>query len=321
MREKLKSGLQSLKNKLSQAWRSFSAGFAKGWKSFSAWASRKWKSFSAWASRNWKSFSAWGSKGWKAFCKTRFAIAIRNGAAKLWDSRPIRAIRTKAGALKGMLPKKAPPVQSSEPKAVRTEKKSAAQMVEDGDLTTEAIESELRREKYKHRYSGLLRSTVYTLIVIAAAAALVATLLLPVLQIYGNSMSPTLREGDVVVTIKTNSYDYGDICSFYYSNRILVKRVIGKPMDRIDIDDDGNVYVNGKLLDEPYVKEKAKGVCDIDFPFRVPEGSYFMIGDHRETSIDSRSSTIGCISQDEIVGKILFTVWPIKHFGVTKYYI
>ena len=181
-----------------------------------------------------------------------------------------------------------------------------------------ALEAELKRVKFKSRYGKLLRSTIYALIVTAAAAALIATLVLPVLQIYGTSMTPTLTEGDIVLSVKTKNLERGDIICFYYSNRILVKRVIGLPFDTITIDENGNIYINesSEPIDEPYLTEKAFGECDLDFPIQVPENSYFVVGDHRATSIDSRSSTVGCISYDEIVGRIIFTIWPLKHFGI-----
>ncbi len=181
--------------------------------------------------------------------------------------------------------------------------------------TKDELERELRRAKYNDKYVKLLKSTVGALIVTAAAAALVATLVLPVLQIYGSSMTPTLVEGDVVVTLKTSDMHRGDIVSFYYSNRILVKRVIGLPLDTISIDNDGNVYVNGAYVEEPYLSEKALGECDIEFPYTVPEASYFVMGDHRATSIDSRTTAVSCITQDEIVGKIIYTIWPLKNLG------
>lgn len=184
--------------------------------------------------------------------------------------------------------------------------------------TTKQIEAELGRVKYSARYRRVLFSTLYALIITAAVAALIATLILPVLQIYGNSMTPTLVEGDIVLSVKTKNIKRGDIISFYYSNRILVKRVIGLPLDEIDIDEDGTVYVNGEKIDEPYVLEKSLGTCDIEFPYQVPEASYFVMGDHRETSIDSRTSAVGSISTDEIVGKIIFSVWPMKHFGAVN---
>ncbi len=181
----------------------------------------------------------------------------------------------------------------------------------------EVLEAELRRVKFRSRYGQLLRSTIYALIVTAAAAALIATLVLPVLQIYGTSMTPTLSEGDIVVSVKKKDFSRGDIICFYYSNRVLVKRVIGLPFDTITIDEFGNIFINGSAepLDEPYIDTKSLGECDQEFPIQVPEGAYFVVGDHRETSIDSRSSTIGFISLDEIVGKIIFTVWPFRHFG------
>ena len=181
--------------------------------------------------------------------------------------------------------------------------------------TTAELETELRRVRFRSRYGKLLRSTLYALIVTAAAAALLATLVLPVLQIYGSSMTPLLAEGDIVVSLKTRNIQRGDVVSFYYSNRILVKRVIGLPLDKISMDEDGNVYVNGTYLEEPYLFEKALGECDIDFPYQVPELSYFVIGDHRETSVDSRTSAVGCVSQEEIVGKIFYVIWPFKRIG------
>ena len=179
----------------------------------------------------------------------------------------------------------------------------------------EQLEHELHREIFKAKYMKTLRSSFFALVISAAVAVLIATFVLPVLQIYGSSMQPTLQEGDVAVSVKLKKFEYGDVISFYYSNKILVKRVIGKPLDLINIDADGNVYVNGEILNEPYIKEKSQGETDLEYPFRVPEGSYFVIGDQRESSIDSRMSSVGCISHEEIVGKILFVAWPIKHFG------
>lgn len=176
------------------------------------------------------------------------------------------------------------------------------------------LRKELHRERYKRRFRRILRSTVNALIVVAAIAALIATLVLPVLQIAGISMEPSLNDGDIVVLMKTDKLQTGDLCAFYYSNKILIKRIIGAPGDYLWINDDGTVYLNGEELIEPYVSEKALGECDTEFPYQVPENSYYMLGDHRETSIDSRSSVIGSIAQDQIIGKILFRIWPIKDF-------
>ncbi len=156
----------------------------------------------------------------------------------------------------------------------------------------------------------MLKSTVYALVIVAAVAVIIATLILPVVQITGTSMEPTLEEGDIVVLIKTDDLERGDLCAFSYSNKILIKRVIGLPGDYIHIDADGNVFVNGKQIDEPYVTNKSLGDADIEFPYQVPENRYFMLGDHRDTSVDSRNSVIGCIATDQMVGKILFKLWP-----------
>lgn len=184
-----------------------------------------------------------------------------------------------------------------------------------GKPTPEQIEEELRRVKYKRRYRTVLRSTVYTLITVAAIAILVATLWLPVLQIYGNSMTPTLQDGEIIFSLKTSDFKTGDIIAFYYNNKILVKRVICGPGDWIDIDEDGTVYVNEVRIDEPYLTEKALGECNITLPFQVPDGRYFVMGDHRTLSIDSRNTAVGCVAQEQIVGKILFRVWPISRIG------
>ena len=182
----------------------------------------------------------------------------------------------------------------------------------------EQLTAELERVKYKRRYKRILRSTVYTLIVVAAVAVLVATIWMPVLQIYGASMAPTLDEGDIVITVKGSDFAPGDLVAFYMGNKILVKRCIAGPGQWVDIDADGNVYVDGKLLDEPYLTEKALGDCDIKLPYQVPDNRYFCMGDHRSTSVDSRSTTVGCVSDEQIVGKIVFRVWPMPDFGTLR---
>ena len=178
----------------------------------------------------------------------------------------------------------------------------------------DSLQKELKRELYKRRFRRLLRSTVNALIVVAAVAALIATLVLPVLQIAGTSMEPSLQDGDIVVLAKTDRLDTGDLCAFYYSNKILIKRVIGTPGDYLWIEPEGTVFLNGTELDEPYIAEKALGECDVEFPYQVPENAFFMMGDQRETSIDSRSSVIGCIAEDQIIGKILCKFWPLSEF-------
>ena len=177
------------------------------------------------------------------------------------------------------------------------------------------LERELEREQYKVRYRQTLKSTIYALITVAAAAVLVATLWLPVLKIYGNSMKPTLNNGQIVLSWKTRELETEDIIAFYYNNKVLVKRVIAQPGDWVDIDGDGNVYVNGTLLEEPYLAEKARGECDIELPYQVPENRYFVMGDHRSTSVDSRSSVVGCIAEDQIVGRLVLCVWPLEELG------
>ena len=184
--------------------------------------------------------------------------------------------------------------------------------------TIPELQSELKRELYKRRYRSVLRSTVYALIVVAAVAVLVATIWLPVLQIYGNSMTPTLSEDDIVLSLKGADFEPGDLVAFYLGNKILVKRCIAGPGQWVDIDADGNVYVDGELLDEPYLPEKALGECDLELPYQVPEDRYFCMGDHRSTSVDSRTTTVGCVSEEQIVGKIVFRVWPLSEFGGLK---
>ena len=182
----------------------------------------------------------------------------------------------------------------------------------------EQLPAELSRERYKRRYRRVLRSTVYTLVVVAAIAVLVATIWMPVLQIFGSSMSPTLCEGDVVVAIKGPDFKQGDLVAFYFGNKILVKRCIAGPGQWVNIDEAGNIYVDSKLLDEPYLTEKALGDCDIELPYQVPESRYFCVGDHRLTSVDSRHTSVGCISEEQIVGKIVFRVWPLSNLGTLK---
>lgn len=179
----------------------------------------------------------------------------------------------------------------------------------------EIMQRELKRERYKRRFRRILRSTINALIVVAAIAALIATLVLPVLQIAGTSMEPSLNDGDIVLLMKTDRLQTGDLCAFYYSNKILIKRVIGLPGDYLWINQEGTVYVNNEELYEPYVSEKALGECDIEFPYQVPENHFFLLGDHRETSIDSRSTVIGSVAEDQMIGKLLCKIWPLSEFA------
>lgn len=178
------------------------------------------------------------------------------------------------------------------------------------------LEAELEREQYKNRFGSVLRSTAFSLIVVAAAAVLIAVLLLPVLQISGTSMTESLQDKDIVVALNGKKYKTGDIIAFYYNNNILVKRVIAAAGDWVDIDDEGNVYVNEELLEEPYISEKALGDCNITLPYQVPDGRCFVMGDHRATSIDSRNTAVGCVSSDMVIGKILIRVWPLSGLGI-----
>ena len=185
--------------------------------------------------------------------------------------------------------------------------------------TKSQVETERKRYRRQKAYNKALRGTIYVLTIVAAVAVLIATLILPVLQIEGTSMEPPLSNGDVVLLMKTTHFERGDLCAFTWNNKLLVKRVIGLPGDWIEIDTDGTVYLNGDKLDEPYVQQTALGECDLEFPFQVPQEQYFVIGDMRESSIDSRNSLIGCILKDQIVGKVFFRVWPFKKISFFKH--
>lgn len=184
--------------------------------------------------------------------------------------------------------------------------------------TVRQLEAELKRERYKRRYIAALKGTVFTLITVAAVAVLVATLWLPVLQIYGTSMTPTLQDGNIVVSVKSGQLNPGDVVAFYYNNKILVKRVIAGPGDWVDIKEDGTVFVNEKELLEPYLDEKALGDCNIELPYQVPESRVFVMGDHRSISVDSRNTAVGCVAEEQIVGKLVFCLWPFESFGTIR---
>lgn len=177
------------------------------------------------------------------------------------------------------------------------------------------LEAELARVRYHGRFGAVLRSTIAILVVVAAVAVLIATLWMPVLQIYGSSMTPTLQEGEIVVSVKGSELKRGEIVAFYYNNKVLVKRLIATPGEWVDIDADGYVTVNGEPLDEPYLQEHALGDTNIALPYQVPDGRYFVMGDHRSTSIDSRNTAVGCVAEEQLVGRIVFCVWPLRSFG------
>lgn len=182
----------------------------------------------------------------------------------------------------------------------------------------EEVSEELARVRSGRKYRKTLRSTVYVLVTVAAFAVLVATLWMPVLEVYGTSMSPSLNEGELVASVKSGKFDTGDVIAFYYNNKILVKRVIAGPGDWVDIQDDGTVLVNGTVLDEPYVEELAFGDTDIDLPYQVPEGRWFVMGDHRSVSVDSRSKAVGPVASEQVVGRLVYRLWPLDSIGMVE---
>ena len=189
---------------------------------------------------------------------------------------------------------------------------------ETGKPSIEDLKAELQRENRKKEYGKTFRNTIFVLIVVAAAAVLISSFFISVLRITGDSMTPTFESGQIVIAKNTEKFEPGELIAFYYNNRVLVKRVVGSPGDWIDIDDKGNVSVNGVVLDEPYLTEKSLAPSDIDFPYQVPENRYFVLGDHRSVSIDSRSSTVGCVSREQLIGKVIFRVYPFSSFGEIK---
>ena len=180
--------------------------------------------------------------------------------------------------------------------------------------TIDLLEGELKRTQYNRRYRRTLRTTIFSLLLVAAVAVIIAVLLLPVLQISSGSMENTLVDGDMVISLNNGKYETGDIIGFYYNNVVLIKRVIATSGDWVDIAEDGTVTVNGVVLDEPYVAEKALGECNIKLPYQVPQGKCFVLGDNRTESIDSRNTAVGCISNDVVVGRLLARIWPLKSF-------
>ena len=184
--------------------------------------------------------------------------------------------------------------------------------------TVEQLESELRRERHRRSYRSTLLSTISALVIVAAIAVLVSMLALPVLQVVGESMTPSIYQGEIVIAPKGTAFQKGDIIAFYFNNKILVKRVIANAGEWVNIDEDGNVFINDVPLDEPYLTEKAFGDCNIALPYQVPDGKIFVMGDHRRTSSDSRNTAVGCVAQEQIVGRVVLRVWPLNKFGLLE---
>lgn len=188
-------------------------------------------------------------------------------------------------------------------------------VIEDDLPTLPELQQALKDARYRARFTRTARSTVNVLVVVAALAVLAATLWLPVMRIYGTSMTPSMENGDIVIAVKSGTFARGEVIAFMFNNKTLVKRVIGLPGDWIDIDERGNLSVNGEPVDEPYFTEKARGECDIELPYQVPESRLFVMGDHRSVSVDSRSTAVGCVAEEQIMGRLAFRIWPIDQMG------
>lgn len=182
-------------------------------------------------------------------------------------------------------------------------------------LSKEFLQEEIKKETYKNKYTKVLKSTIYVLIIIAAISALVVTLIMPVLEVNNTTMNPLLDNNDIIISLKTKTLNKGDVIAFYQGNKILIKRVVATPGNYISIDEEGSVYVDGTLLDESYVTNKQKGETNIEFPYQVPENTYFVLSDERDKTTDSRNEDIGLIKKDNIIGKVIFRVWPLKKLG------
>lgn len=183
------------------------------------------------------------------------------------------------------------------------------------NLSISVLEEEIKREKYKSKYTKILRSTIYALIIITSISALIGTLIMPVLEVNNTTMKPLLENNEIVLSLKTKKFKQGDIIAFYQGNKILIKRVVAVPGNYISIDEEGNVYVDGEVLNEPYVTNKQKGETNIEFPYQVPESEYFVLSDERDKTTDSRNEDIGLIKKDNVIGKVIFRVWPFKKLG------
>ena len=182
-------------------------------------------------------------------------------------------------------------------------------------FTVRQIEGELKRLRRKQNSRRIFRQTVFSLLVVAAVAVLAAMLFFPIFRVTGSSMEPTLHPKEIVVCLKSSRFESGDLVAFYYNNKVLLKRVIGTAGDTIEIDDSGNVFVNGSQLDEPYITKKILGQCDIEFPYQVADNRIFVMGDNRETSVDSRTTAVGCIADEYVIGKVFLRVWPLERLG------
>lgn len=192
----------------------------------------------------------------------------------------------------------------------KTKQKEPPKLPELGQLQ---VELELENRKWEARKA--LRSIVFVLLVVTAAAVVVAVLMFPILQVKRSSMGNTLQNGDVIVTMNTSNYQAGDVIAFYYNNTLMIKRIVAVSGDTVRINKKGDVSVNGKTLTEPYVTEKVRGDCTVEFPYEVPEGKFFVLNDQRDSAIDSRNATLGCVGGDQIVGKVLVRVWPFEAIG------